>query len=122
MTYELDIMPYGYNIPIKNVYIFAVLDTNENEIIDEGDKIGYHSEDGDYPALLSINEGILNNIPIDFYMDVNYPPAGGQPTSTEEIFVKGTFKFPDDYGPNSPPGYVIIAQADDPDVILNAIC
>ncbi len=119
-SFELDVLPFGHNVPIENVYVFALLDVNENDIVDAGDKIGYYSEgDEGFPALVTINEGVLKNIDIDFQMDVDYPPADGtEPMAANEITLNGSFLFPEGYGPNSGPGYVIITGMANPDDLL----
>ncbi|MBW2637278.1 MAG: hypothetical protein JRC86_07135, partial [Deltaproteobacteria bacterium] len=74
VSYTLDILAYGYDIPVENVYVFAFLDVNENGEVDGGDRIGYHTmEENNLPTLLTINEGTTGNIDINFYMDVMEP-------------------------------------------------
>ena len=40
--FSLPIMPYGFDTPINDVYIFAVLDENGNGKPDTGEKIGFY--------------------------------------------------------------------------------
>lgn len=40
--FSLSIMPYGFDIPIKDAYIFAVLDENGNGKPDTGERIGFY--------------------------------------------------------------------------------
>nr|MDA3896244.1 hypothetical protein [Desulfobacteraceae bacterium] len=44
LDYTLNILPYGKNVPIENVQVFALLDANNSETVDAGDRIGFYSE------------------------------------------------------------------------------
>ncbi len=118
LPYAMKIFPFGYNVPIENVYLIAILDKNRNGI-DAGDLIGFYSENENHlPTLLTINEGCLSNRDIEMVMEVQQP-------SGYEISVDGSFEKPAGYDVNAKPVYIIIAQADDPAVLfedpLNAI-
>ena len=76
LSYSMDILPYGYDVPIEKVYLLAFLDVNRNGEIDGGDRIGYYSAGGyNLPTLLTIDEGEVSGIDIGFYMDVMEAPG-----------------------------------------------
>ncbi|MBW2599705.1 MAG: hypothetical protein JRC60_06440 [Deltaproteobacteria bacterium] len=113
VSYTMDVLPYGYNIPIEDVYVFALLDVNENGTIDGGDRVGYYStEDNDLPTLVTVNVGANQNIDVDFHMDVMEP-------SGLDISLKGCFTPPDDYNIQSPPVYIIVAETDNLDTLFD---
>ncbi|MEZ4565808.1 MAG: hypothetical protein R2860_02180 [Desulfobacterales bacterium] len=45
VNYKMDILPYGKNVPIRDVQVFALLDAN-NSGRDSGDRIGFYSKGG----------------------------------------------------------------------------
>jgi hypothetical protein len=113
VTYTLDILPYGYNIPVENVYVFAFLDVNENGEVDGGDRIGYYStEENNLPTLLTVNEGTTENIDINFYIDVMSPTG-------LDISLVGSFTPPFNYSDESPPVYVIVAESNNLDTLFD---
>ena len=58
ISYSMKILPYGYNVPIKKVYLLAMLDKNSNGKIDDGDIVTYFKqEDSSLPSLITINLG-----------------------------------------------------------------
>jgi len=64
--YSLPIFPYGFNIPIEDVYILALIDNNGNSIPDAGDAIGFHTDlQTLLPQPVTINQGSLSDINID---------------------------------------------------------
>ena len=111
-TYNLSIMPYGKNIPIDNVYIYAFLDLNNNNLPDGGDKLGYHKNNTSYPEPITINNGIQTGIDIDFTMDLPTP-------SGYRINLQGSFSSPNGYDASSPPIFIIAAVTDNPQDLVN---
>ena len=86
--YTLDILPYGKNVPIENVQIFALLDANNSETVDAGDRIGFYGKDDDFSTLLTIDDGTeLKNIDIEFKFDVAEPCG-------VEMSLSGSFSIP----------------------------
>jgi len=74
LDYTLRLFPFGQNVPIENVYILAFLDKNRNSIPDGGDVIGFHSGQPDgLPTLITIDEGIKENIDIHLQLPVPTP-------------------------------------------------
>ncbi len=110
LNYTMKILPFGYTVPIENVYLVAILDKNGNGI-DAGDMIGFYTENENHlPTLLTINEGCLSDRDIEMLMEIPQP-------SGYEISIDGSFEKPAGYDA-SKPVYIIIAQADDPAVIF----
>jgi hypothetical protein len=110
LPYTMKILPFGYNVPIDNVYLVAILDKNGNGI-DAGDMIGFYTENENHlPTLLTINEGCLSGRNIEMLLEIPQP-------SGYEISIDGSFEEPAGYDA-SKPVYIIIAQADDPAVIF----
>ena len=113
LPYCIDVLPYGYDLPVENVYVLALLDVNGNGEIDGGDRVGYHSEDeDDFPTLIPVDEGTVSEIDIAFYMDV--PEATGL-----DISLKGSFVPPAGYDETSAPVALIVTTADDPDTLFD---
>jgi len=114
VPFAFKILPYGYNIPIENVTLFALLDVNRNGKIDKGDRIGYYSIDNDgYPSPITVQEGTTENLSVTFYMDVNYPPEENEePAGFEEIWLQGSFVMPELYSQAPSPLYIIVTDAD----------
>ena len=112
VQFTMKIIPYGYNVPIQNVYILALLDVNGNDILDAGDRIGIFSDnESGLPALITIEEGSRSDINIDFTMDIPEP-------SGYDISISGIFEKPAGYGADSKPVFIILARTDDPNTIF----
>lgn len=113
INYKLDILPYGRNIPIYNTFIFALLDTDRNGHIGEGDKIGYYSaNENSFPTDIVINEGETTGLDIHFHMSVPKP-------SGFNMVLNGTLDMPDTYHASSPPVFIIVAETDDIDELID---
>ncbi len=55
--YSLPILPYGYNLPINDVYVLALYDSNGNGRSDSGDYIDfYKGESGEHPVLITLDD------------------------------------------------------------------
>jgi hypothetical protein len=111
VPYTLDILPYGHNVPITNVYVFAFLDKNKNGRPDTGDFWGTAYDDDGYPLTVTIEDGSLINL--DLVVDHEMGGASGQ-----TIILKGNLTMPVEYGPDSPPVFMIVSQSDSPDEIF----
>nr|MDA3897516.1 hypothetical protein [Desulfobacteraceae bacterium] len=111
-SYTLDILPYGKNVPIKDVQVFALLDANSSGTLDSGDRIGFYSHGNDYSSLLTIDdETVLKEIDIEFTFDV-------QMSSGIDMSIIGAFSVPDDYLRGEAPIYVLVFDSDNPADIL----
>ncbi|MDY6932589.1 MAG: hypothetical protein SVZ03_00025 [Spirochaetota bacterium] len=105
-NYSLGILPYGYDVPIQNVYLLAMLDKNGNGICDAGDMIGYHTvESNNLPSLLTVDDGLISNKHINMTMEIAEP-------SGYEIPIIGSLEIPEGevYDEDSDPLYLIIAK------------
>ncbi len=112
-NYTLDILPYGKNVPIKDVQVFALLDANRSGTVDSGDRIGFYSQGEDYSTLLTIYDGsALMDIDIEFKFDV-------QQASGINMSLAGAFSVPDDYLKGEAPIYVLVFDSANPAEILD---
>jgi len=113
LDYTLNILPYGKNVPIENVQVFVLLDANESETVDAGDRIGFYGNGDDFSTLLTIEDGAaLTDIDIEFSFDVKEPCG-------VEMTISGSFILPDEYTQDSPPVYIAIFDGNDPDGVLD---
>jgi len=113
LDYQLDILPYGKNVPIENVQVFALLDANKSETVDAGDRIGFYGNGDDFSTLLTIDDGTaLTDIDIEFQLDI-MEPCG------IEISISGDFLLPVEYTEDSPPVYIAIFDGSDPEGVLD---
>ncbi len=113
--YRISIMPYGKNLPIQNVSIIGFIDKNENGIPDHGDKIGYYKGANNMPGAITINGGVVYDIDIEFLQVI--PESSGI-----AISIEGNFNPPAGYSESSPPIFILVAKAENPqDVFENPI-
>ena len=112
LSYKLSIMPYGYNVPIENVYLFVLYDSNGNEKPDAGDKLGFYSIDEEHglPTLITINDTITKNKNIDITMDVPEPSGYDIP-----LYVDIELPTGNGYNMVSDPIFLIIAYSENED-------
>ena len=112
VNYKMDILPYGKNVPIRDVQVFALLDANNSGSVDSGDRIGFYSKGDEYSTLLDINAGAaLKNIDIAFTFDV-------QGASGFDMSITGAFTVPGDYVYGGAPVFVLVFDSDNPADIL----
>lgn len=110
--YSLPIFPYGFNVPMEDVYILALIDNNGNSIPDAGDTIGFHTDqEGQLPKLITIQEGTQSGINIDTFLDIPVP-------SGHDIMISGIVDPPEDYYTSSKPIFIIVAETGSLDAIL----
>jgi len=86
--FTLPIIPYGFDAPVNDVYIFAILDRNGSGLIDEGDIIGFLAGDDGYPSTMTIFEGPNFCGDIEFIMDIMEP-------SGYDAHLTGAYTLPD---------------------------
>ena len=111
-NYKTDILPYGKNVPIRDVQVFALLDANNSGSVDSGDRIGFYSKGDEYSTLFDINAGAaLKNIDIAFTFDV-------QGASGFDMSITGAFTVPGDYVYGGAPVFVLVFDSDNPADIL----
>jgi hypothetical protein len=113
LKYTMHILPYGRNVPIDKVQVFALLDKNHSRTVDGGDRIAFYGQDDEFSTLLTITGGsALTGIDLEFTFDVRHP-------SETPISISGDFALPEEYTENSPPVYIAIFDGSDPDSILS---
>jgi hypothetical protein len=113
LNYTMHILPYGRNVPIDKVQVFALLDKNHSRTVDGGDRIAFYGQDDEFSTLLTITGGAaLTGIDLEFTFDVRHP-------SETPISISGDFALPEEHTGNSPPVYIAIFDGSDPDSILS---
>jgi len=113
LNYTINILPYGRNVPIDKVQVFALLDKNNSRTVDGGDRIGFYGKNDEFSTLLTITDGAaLTNIDLEFTFDVRHP-------SQTPVSISGDFSLPSEYMENSPPVYIAIFDGADPAGVLN---
>lgn len=112
VEFDMSILPYGFDVPIENVYLFSFLDVNRNGEADGGDKVGYYtSPEDEYPTAITINEGTVEGFEIEYAMDITDP-------SGFNISLEGNLVLPDEAQNVSAPSYIIVAETDNPDDLM----
>ena len=110
--YSMDILPYGRDIPVTGVYVMALHDRNGNGSPDPGESIWFYTGAGTgIPGRITVYAGDNTGADIDTSLDIPVP-------SGFEMSVSGNFDPPSGYDASSPPVYVIIAETDDPLLLL----
>lgn len=110
--YTIDILPYGKNVPIDNVQVFALLDANGNQKIDGGDKIGFFDRGGEFSSMVHIDDGTaLTGIDIAFTYTIPKP-------SGYDISIAGSFSMFPEYYSSDDPMYIFVFDSDNPADIL----
>ncbi len=113
VSYAMDILPYGKNVPLENVQVFALLDANANNEIDAGDRIGFYGRGGDLSSLLAITDGTkLKDIDLEFRMDIPKP-------SGFDISMSGSFSVSEEYLRGDAPVYITVFDSSNPGDILS---
>lgn len=101
-TYKLKIQPFGYDLDIKNVCVYAMLDTDGDNTTFE--KLGFHPNpqgtegdvNGGYPKILTIGANGYRDIDIKF-SDADQSPGPKRRSHETPISFSGSFKLPSDY-------------------------
>jgi len=113
ISYTLDLLPYGQDVPLDNVQVFALLDVNGSDTVDGGDRIGFYSHGGQYSSLLTITDNAaLIDIDIEFKFDV-------KDASGYEMSIAGTFSIPSGYLSGTTPIYITVFDSDNPTDIID---
>lgn len=106
--YAMKILPYGFDAPVRNVYLLALIDRNGNGVPDAGDGIGYYSaHPSGLPSLITVDRGTLRGIDIREKIVIPVP-------SGRNISIAGNFTPPPAYGADSPPVFIMVARSSDP--------
>lgn len=115
-AFSLKILPYGFNAPIAGVYIIALYDVNNNGIPDNGDMVGFASDNPDQvlPQPITLKEGITSCGTIDFKIEINDENSNSNTPEEDPYILNGSFPAPDGYDSDSKPVHIVIAKGDDP--------
>jgi hypothetical protein len=107
LAYSIQILPFGQDIPIENVYLMAIQDTNQNGFMDAGDRFGFHVDPASgVPDLLTIGAGVQTNLDIQ----VLYPwPA----PSGHSIVLEGEMELPVEDPEGESPVFLLAASGAD---------
>jgi hypothetical protein len=83
--FSLNILPFGYPLPIHNVYLFALFDANGNGRPDAGERLAYHA-DGEKktPAPLTLDVNFAESVDLDREFAVT-GPAGSAITLSGKV-------------------------------------
>lgn len=108
LDFTLSILPYGYDVPIENVLLFAFLDTNDNGDIDAGDILGSYALSADgMPACLTVFDGMkpsTDQFPVYMMQAINEAADAG-------VTVSGSVTLPNG-GENTAETPVVVAVGD----------
>ena len=104
--YRLPILPYGRNVPIPNVTLMAWLDKNGNGRPDAGDRLGFHSPGGGFPALVTLHSGHLPDCEIRLGLDIPEP-------SGYELSMEGTVDVLGNLEPLDRNLFILVVRASD---------
>ncbi len=111
-AYTIDILPYGRDVPIENLQVFALLDANGSGSVDGGDRIGFYAKtEEEFSSLITITGGEVSGIDMEFKFDVKSPSAS-------PVSVSGDFSLPAAYSPGAPPVYIAVFDGSDPDAVM----
>ncbi len=113
VDYAMKIFPYGEDVPVEGVYVLGFLDKNDNGIPDGGDTVSWYTDsDKGIPARITVNEGTLDGISLTGGFTV--PEPGGY-----DMTLEGHFTAPAEYGADSPPVFLIVAEGNDPNLLFS---
>jgi len=116
VPYSIDLFPFVGSFPVSGVYLIAVLDLNNNGKPDDGDRLGFYSNnENSIPSLVTLNNATNSGYNIEFTMDYAAPVTGGTPLS-----ISGSFTAPTGYSTSSTkPVFIIIAKAENTFELFN---
>ncbi|MFP4533447.1 MAG: hypothetical protein ACLFNS_12270, partial [Desulfobacterales bacterium] len=110
--YALDILPYGKDVPIENVQVFALLDKNGSQTVDPGDKIGFFSQAEDFSTPFTVAEGQTPDIDLEFKFTVDEP-------SGDDVSISGSYRLPAGEASEDSPVYVAVFDGEDAESVLD---
>lgn len=108
VTFDLSIFPYGYNVPIENVYLIALVDANSNHAIDGGDRVGFYTHSESLPQLLTIRAGKAEGY--DITPDITLSDPSG-----DDLRISGSVVIPESLDPviGNTPLFVMVVKSDE---------
>ncbi|BCS95160.1 hypothetical protein DSLASN_07920 [Desulfoluna limicola] len=115
LDYRLSILPYGFDLPISDVYLMALFDTNGNGVPDAGESVGYCSTHPQgLPSLFTLTDAPQEHFTVDSTLSKVIPEA-----SPEEISIAGHVERPAGYDETSTaPLFIVAAETDDPNLLF----
>lgn len=115
VSYKMDILPYGKPLPIDNLYVFALLDANDDSKADAGDKIGFfHDKDSEISSPVRIDsEKEVSGICIDRFSYTIPSPSG------YDLSIAGAFSIDQQYFNSDSPVFFALFSTDTPNDIIN---
>ena len=115
LDYRLSILPYGFDMPISDVTLLALFDTNGNGVPDAGESVGYYSRHPQgLPSLITLTDAPQENFSFDSALAMTIPEA-----SSEELSLKGHVERPPGYDETSTaPLFIVAAETDDPNLLF----
>jgi hypothetical protein len=115
VDYQINILPFGYDLPIEDVYIFALFDSNGNGKPDSGESIGFYSTHPQgFPSLINLKGNNYRNLDINAKNSFKIPAS-----SNDSISISGFFNQPEDYQTSQMPVFIIIAETDNPSSLFS---
>ncbi len=111
-AYTLNILPYGKNVPIENVQVFALLDANDSRTIDGGDRVGFYGEGDAFSTPVTVSEGRLRGIDLEFKFTIQSP-------SGDDVFISGEYFLPNGSASDLSPAYLAVLDGSNPESVLN---
>ena len=106
IPYQLDILPYGKDVPIENLQVFALLDKNQNQQVDAGDRIGFYSTGEEVSTPITLPAGRVGGIDLQFQLTV--PEPSGYDIRLSGIVPDAPHQDPDR------PVYITVFSAENP--------
>ncbi|PKL41247.1 MAG: hypothetical protein CVV44_01030 [Spirochaetae bacterium HGW-Spirochaetae-1] len=112
VDYSLDIMPFGRNVPMDDVYVFALFDLNNDGIPNAGDALAFYADGATgVPLQCVITQGPNSGINITGQMEL-------MSSSDYAMTIDGYFEHPEGYDSSSKPVFIMIAHTDDPGALF----
>lgn len=119
--YSLTILPFGEDLPIAKVTIFALYDADSNGKPDPGEIIGYHATDTQLPVVLTIDDDVPVEGETDITMLITVPAPSGDALHLYGNADFGSGQIADAYNSDyhTQPAFLVIAQAQSIDELFN---
>jgi len=112
LDFSMKVLPYGFPLPIQNIYIIAIYDINSNGTPDSGDRIGFCTQTGSSNVhLYTITEGDNMVSPVKSLIEIPKP-------SGISLSISGHITLPSGISSDRPV-YVAVARSSDPNLMLN---